>query len=66
LQWKKNEPLRAAASALAYYSYAAEVAGARAQGVGPGRFREEMLNALYEVTPEEVRENVKMVVREDV
>jgi len=62
---EKNEPLHAAASALAYYSYAAEVAGARAQGAGPGRFKEELLNALYGVTPEEVRENVKMVVRDD-
>jgi len=62
---EKNEPLHAAASALAYYSYAAEVAGARAQGAGPGRFKEELLNVLYNVTPEEVRENVKMVVRDE-
>jgi len=57
-----NEPLKATASALAYYCHAAEIAGARSQSAGPGKFREELLNVLYGLTPEELKSNAKIVI----
>lgn len=53
-----SDPLVAAASALGYYGYAAEVAAARA--AGPGSFQAGLFDALYAVTPEEVAAGVRI------
>jgi len=47
-----NDPFSAAATALAFFGLAGEVAGEKAQA--PGSFMIEMLDALYTITPEKL------------
>ncbi|WP_310601334.1 hydroxyethylthiazole kinase [Desulfobulbus sp.] len=47
-----NDPLTAAATALAYYAVAGEIAGTRA--AGPGTFAIHLLDALYALRPDEL------------
>jgi thiamine-phosphate diphosphorylase/hydroxyethylthiazole kinase len=58
---EKEEPLKAAASALSFYSYAAEIAGSKSQCKGPGTFYYELLDSLYNTTPQEFYSNAKIV-----
>jgi hydroxyethylthiazole kinase len=47
-----KDPVTAAATALAYFGIAGEIAGAKAEG--PGTFLVHLLDALYTLSPEEV------------
>lgn len=47
-----RDPLTAAATALAYFGLAGEIAGTRA--AGPGSFLVDLLDALYTLTPDEL------------
>ncbi|MDM8522831.1 hydroxyethylthiazole kinase [Desulfococcaceae bacterium HSG8] len=49
-----DDPVSAAATGLAFFGMAGEVAGKKASA--PGSFMIEMLNALYTITPEELEE----------
>jgi len=49
----------AAAAGLAYYGLAAEIAGEKSSG--PGSFRTALIDALYEMRPEEVKSGVRIV-----
>lgn len=53
------DPLRAAATALAYFGLAGEVAARTASA--PGSFMIRMLDALYTITPEQLRKGCKIV-----
>lgn len=53
----ENDHLLAAASALAYYGYAAEVAAVKAHG--PASFQVELIDALYKMTEDELTAGVK-------
>ncbi len=55
----EEDYLVAAAAALAYYGLAAEVAGGKTKG--PGSFRTALLDALYQLTPDQVAQGVRMV-----
>jgi hydroxyethylthiazole kinase len=52
------DPVNAAATALAYFGLAGEVAGRGA--VGPGTFMINMLDALYTITPEQLAGNCRI------
>eukprot|EP01126_Amoeba_proteus_P001940 TRINITY_DN10602_c0_g1_i5.p1 TRINITY_DN10602_c0_g1~~TRINITY_DN10602_c0_g1_i5.p1 ORF type:complete len:293 (-),score=70.40 TRINITY_DN10602_c0_g1_i5:82-960(-) len=58
------DPLSSTVSALSYFSFAGEVAGARAQIFGPGSFRSELLNCLWEISPEDLVDGAKIAVVE--
>lgn len=51
--------LVAAAAGLAYYGMAAERAGKRSEG--PGSFRTALIDALYQLTPEQVRTGTRII-----
>ena len=51
--------LLAAAAGLAYYGLSAEFAGQRASG--PGSFRVALMDALYQLTPEQIKAGVRIV-----
>jgi len=53
-----DDPLSATATALAYFGLAGEVAGENASA--PGSFMIQMLDALYTITPEKLREGCKI------
>jgi hydroxyethylthiazole kinase len=53
-----NDPVSATATALAYFGLAGEVAGQTASA--PGSFMIQMLDALYTITPEKLREGCKI------
>jgi len=53
-----NDPFRAAATALAFFGLAGEVAGEKAQA--PGSFMIEILDALYTITPENLEAGCKI------
>ncbi|MCP4368391.1 MAG: hydroxyethylthiazole kinase [Deltaproteobacteria bacterium] len=53
-----NDPFSAAATALAFFGLAGEVAGEKAQA--PGSFMIEMLNALYLITPEKLQSGCRI------
>ncbi|MCP4113662.1 MAG: hydroxyethylthiazole kinase [Desulfobacteraceae bacterium] len=53
-----TDPLSAAATALAFFGLAGEVAGKKASG--PGSFMTEMTDALYTITPELLRIDCKI------
>ena len=53
-----NDPVSATATALAYFGLAGEVAGQSASA--PGSFMIQMLDALYTITPEKLREGCKI------
>ena len=53
-----NDPLSATATALAYFGLAGEVAAETASA--PGTFMIQMLDALYTITPEQLRERCKI------
>jgi len=53
-----NDPFSAAATALAFFGMAGEVAGEKAQA--PGSFMIEMLDALYTITPEKLKAGCKI------
>ena len=55
----EKDPLLAAATGLAYYGLAAEIAGAKTSG--PGSFRTALIDALYELTPEQIKAGIKIV-----
>ena len=52
------DPLSAAATALAYFGLAGEVAGEKASA--PGSFMIQMIDALYAITPEKLREGCRI------
>lgn len=54
----EQDRLVATASALGCYGLAAELASE--QAVGPGSFKSEMFDALFNLTPERVRENLRL------
>lgn len=54
-----KNPLYAAATALAFFGLAGEVAGTKA--AAPGSFMIELLNALYTVTPEYLKAGAKII-----
>lgn len=51
--------LLAAAAGLAYYGMAAECAGKRSEG--PGSFRTALIDAIYQLTPEQVRTGARII-----
>jgi len=53
-----NDPVSATATALAYFGLAGEVAGQTASA--PGSFMIQMLDALYTITPQKLREGCKI------
>jgi len=53
-----NDPVRAAVTALAYFGVAGEVAAKQAQA--PGSFMVALLDALYTITPENLRSQAKI------
>ena len=53
-----NDPFSAAATALAFFGLAGEIAGKKAQA--PGSFMIEMLDALYTITPEKLESGCKI------
>jgi hydroxyethylthiazole kinase len=53
-----NDPLSATATALAYFGLAGEVAAETASA--PGTFMIQMLDALYTITPKELRERCQI------
>ncbi|UCD82224.1 MAG: hydroxyethylthiazole kinase [Desulfobacterales bacterium] len=53
-----DDPLDAASTALAYFGLAGEVAGEKASA--PGSFMIQMLDALYNITPEMLRKGCKI------
>ncbi|QTA85279.1 hydroxyethylthiazole kinase [Desulfonema magnum] len=53
-----DDPVSAAATGLAFFGLAGEAAGQKASG--PGSFMIEMLNALYEITPEALKAGCKI------
>ena len=53
-----DNPVRAAATALAYFGLAGEVAGQKANA--PGSFMIRLLDALYAITPDELRRGCKI------
>jgi len=53
-----NDPVSATATALAFFGLAGEVAGAKADA--PGSFMIQMLDALYTITPEMLKEGCKI------
>lgn len=55
-----GDPLSASATALAFFGLAGEVAGERA--AAPGSFMIEMLNALYTITPEMLKDRCRIKV----
>ncbi len=56
-----NVPLSSAATALAFFGLAGEVAGKKASA--PGSFMIEILDALYTITPEELKEGCKIIIK---
>ncbi|MGD9301279.1 MAG: hydroxyethylthiazole kinase, partial [Desulfobacterales bacterium] len=56
-----NDPVRAAATALAFFGLAGETAAATASA--PGTFMIQMLDALYTITPERLKQ--KCLIQED-
>jgi len=54
-----NDPFSAAATALAFFGLAGEVAGEKAKA--PGSFMIEMLDALYLITPEKLEAGCRIV-----
>jgi hydroxyethylthiazole kinase len=54
-----KDPLYAAATALAFFGLTGEVAGAKA--AAPGSFMIELLNALYTVTPKDLKAGAKII-----
>ena len=52
------DPLSAAATALAYFGLAGDVAGEKASA--PGSFMIQMIDALYTITPEKLREGCRI------
>ena len=53
-----DDPVSAAATALAFFGYAGEVAGQAVSA--PGSFMIRMIDALYTITPDELREGCKI------
>ena len=53
-----DDSVSAAATALAFFGLAGEVAGKRASA--PGSFMIEILDALYTITPEELKDGCKI------
>ena len=53
-----TDPVHAAATALAFFGLAGEMAGEKASG--PGSFMIELLDALYIVTPEMLQKGCKI------
>jgi hydroxyethylthiazole kinase len=53
-----NDPFTAAATALAFFGMAGEIAGKKAKA--PGSFMIEMLDALYLITPEKLRSGCRI------
>jgi hydroxyethylthiazole kinase len=53
-----GDPLEAAAAGLAFFGLAGELAGARAKS--PGSFMILLLDALYEITPEEFQAKARV------
>ncbi len=53
-----DDPVSATATALSYFGLAGEVAGKKASA--PGSFMIELLDALYTITPEELRDGCKI------
>ena len=53
-----DDPLRAAATALAFFGLTGEVAGKMA--AAPGSFMIQMLDALYNITPDELHRGCKI------
>lgn len=58
-----RNPLRATATALAYFGLAGEVAARAA--AAPGSFMIAMLDALYTITPEQLREGCRIATRNE-
>jgi len=54
-----KHPLYAAATALAFFGLAGQVAGAKA--AAPGSFMIEILNALYTITPEDLKAGARII-----
>ena len=52
----ENDRLTASMAALAVYGVAAEMAAERKGAEGPGSFQIELLNMLFAVTPDDVRQ----------
>jgi hydroxyethylthiazole kinase len=57
-----QNPLEAATTGLSYFGLAGEKAAARAFGFGPGSFQIALLDALYMIKEEELREGAKIQV----
>ena len=57
-----NDPLTAAATALAYFGLAGEIAGE--QALAPGSYMVALLDALYTITPELLRSRAQITVEE--
>lgn len=55
----EKDYLLAAAAGLAYYGMAAELAGKRSEG--PGSFRTALIDALYQLTPEQVKTGARII-----
>ena len=53
-----SDPVSATATALAFFGLAGEVAGKAASA--PGSFMIQMLDALYTITPDELKEGCKI------
>jgi hydroxyethylthiazole kinase len=53
-----DDPLSATATALAYFGLAGEVAGRNA--TAPGSFMIQMIDALYTITPQDLKEGCKI------
>ena len=53
-----NDPVSATATALAFFGFAGEVAGQSASA--PGSFMIQLLDALYTITPDELKEGCKI------
>ena len=53
-----NDPVSATATALAFFGLAGEVAGQSASA--PGSFMIQMIDALYTITPEKLKEGCKI------
>ena len=53
-----GDPVSAAATALAFFGFAGEVAGQAASA--PGSFMIQLIDALYTITPDELRDGCKI------
>ena len=54
----ENDPLAAAAGAIAFFGLAGEQAALQAKG--PGTFKTMLLDILFMLTPEEMRQGIKL------